>query len=150
MPTWFAKLRRVLRNTSESVGQRGERAAARHLKKTGYRILARNLRNRFGEVDLLAQAPDGRTIVIVEVKAAVIALEERNGSNRRNPLPEEHVNAAKQRKLTALASQLARQHKLQDRPIRFDVVGVDLPPADAPGNPKPTIRHHEAAFEASW
>lgn len=116
-----------------STGSVGERAAARHLKAQGYRILARNLRTRLGEIDLLAEAPDRRTIVVVEVKAGT------GGAIR----PEVHVNATKRRKLVQLALQLARRHRLHDRPIRFDVIGVDLP-RDAP----PVIRHHVGAFES--
>ena len=36
------------RNLANSTGGRGEKVAAKHLKKLGYRILGRNLRNRFG------------------------------------------------------------------------------------------------------
>ncbi len=37
-----------------AVGRRGERAAARHLKRQGYRILERNYATRRGEVDIVA------------------------------------------------------------------------------------------------
>ncbi|MCC6580214.1 MAG: YraN family protein, partial [Phycisphaeraceae bacterium] len=53
-----------------ATGQRGEQLAAQYLRRQGYRILARNLRFRFGEIDLLAMAPDGLTVVVVEVKAS--------------------------------------------------------------------------------
>jgi len=124
------------RSTHSAPGPRGERAAAKHLKRRGYRILARNLRSRLGEVDLLAEAPDGRTIVVVEVKA---------GIGRDAYAAEARVGPDKQRKLVALAAQLARRHGLEDRPIRFDVIGVGLDPA---GRAPPAIRHYEAAFES--
>ena len=53
------------------LGRRGERIAAARLRREGYRILARNVRNRFGEIDLVAEAPDRRTVVVVEVKAGL-------------------------------------------------------------------------------
>jgi putative endonuclease len=115
------------------LGARGERLAARHLRRAGYRILARNLRNRFGEVDLLALDPDGRTIVIVEVKAGSDGAVE----------PEVHLTRDKQRRLVALAAQVARRYRLTDRPFRFDLVAVDIP-----HDGKPVIRHHVAAFES--
>ena len=37
------------------LGDRGERAAVAFLKKLGYKILARQFRNDFGEVDIIAQ-----------------------------------------------------------------------------------------------
>lgn len=134
-------LLRILRAMfSPSVGARGERVAARYLRRRGYRVVARNLRGRFGEIDLLAEAPDGRTLVVVEVKAAAPADGEPAAPELR---PEVHVNPVKQRKLAALAAQLVRRLKLADRPVRFDVIAVELP-----RGAQPLIRHHEAAFES--
>lgn len=48
-------------------GLSAEEAAARWLRLKGYVILARRLRNAFGEIDLLVMK--GNTLVIVEVKA---------------------------------------------------------------------------------
>lgn len=124
---------RLKRQYRSSTGARGERAAADLLKRTGYRVMARNLRNRFGEIDLVALAPDGRTVVIIEVKTA----------ERADAMPELRVNQKKQRKLTALAAQIVRRYKLENKPIRFDVIAVNLPP-DA----DPIVRHYQAAFES--
>ena len=133
---------RPLQGEHRQRGRAGERAAERHLRKRGYRTLARNLRSRHGELDLLMQDPAG-TLVVVEVK-----------TRRRDPAaasthrPEARVGPAKQRQITALATRLARHHRLTQRPWRFDVVGVDLP---APGQTDPpTIRHHVAAFDAGF
>lgn len=123
-----------LSGSGQTLGRQGEREAARHLKRQGYRILAANVRNRSGELDLIAEAPDGRTVVIVEVKSGT------GGSIR----PEVHVNREKRRRLVALAAQFARRHRFTDRPLRFDVIGIDFH-EDRP----PTIRHHVAAFDAS-
>jgi putative endonuclease len=116
-----------------STGARGERAAEDTLKRAGYRVMARNLRNRFGEIDLIALSPDDRTVVIVEVKTA------EDPSAR----PELRVNRDKQKRLVALAAQAVRRYKLHDKPIRFDVVAVNLPP-DA----DPIVRHYLATFES--
>jgi Holliday junction resolvase-like predicted endonuclease len=51
----------------------GERAAERLLRALGYRVEARNWRSPRDprdEADLIARTPDGRTLVIVEVKRA--------------------------------------------------------------------------------
>ena len=53
---------------AEALGRRGERAAVRALRRLGYRVLARRLRTRGGEVDVVAL--DGDTLVLVEVKAS--------------------------------------------------------------------------------
>jgi putative endonuclease len=119
-----------------SRGMRGEQIAEAHLKHLGYRILARNWKNRFGEIDLLARATDG-SLVLVEVKT---------GTRGQTP-PETRVNAEKQHQLTALAAQAARRYARNDK-VRFDVIAVELPPDGATGDAEPVVRHIEAAFES--
>lgn len=50
-----------------AAGRAGEERAARFLEGLGMRVLARNLRTRRGEIDLVVL--DGDTVVFVEVKA---------------------------------------------------------------------------------
>jgi putative endonuclease len=97
------------------VGQAGEAAAARFLERRGLVILARNLRSRLGEIDLVAR--DGPTLVFVEVKA-------RRGSP--GDPPEAAVNARKRARLTRLALGYLAARRLGERSCRFDVVGVSL------------------------
>jgi len=49
------------------LGRLGENFAAEYLKKRGYRIIERNNRKKWGELDIVAIAPD-KTLVFVEVK----------------------------------------------------------------------------------
>jgi putative endonuclease len=50
-------------------GELGEQIAERHLERRGYRVIARNFRTRYGEIDLIAVDP--RAIVFCEVKTRV-------------------------------------------------------------------------------
>lgn len=119
------------------LGRRGEIAAARHLRRHGYRVLGVNYQTGMGEIDILAREKASGMVAIVEVKTA----------RSEDPPPEVHVNPAKQRKLTQLAGHLARQRRFADRAIRFDVIGVVWPDgADAPTR----LTHHPGAFEASF
>lgn len=124
---------RLKRQSRSATGPRGEHAASDFLKQNQYKVMARNLRNRFGEIDIIALAPDSHTVVIVEVKTA------ENPQAR----PELRVNPKKQKRLTTLAAQAVRRYKLQDKPIRFDVIAVNLPAGS-----EPIIRHYPAAFES--
>ncbi len=121
------------------LGRRGEREAARFLRRAGYRILARNLQFRTGEIDLLAQAPDGRTVVIVEVKTL------RENRQRPDQRPERNVTYRKRRKLTHLGRLVIKRFRYFDRPVRFDVIAIIMPDRG-----RPQIRHHVAAFEAVY
>jgi putative endonuclease len=101
-------------------GRLGESLAADRLSRDGARILARNVRTRYGEIDLIAI--EGRTLVFVEVKALA-------GRTVRGPeRPVVAVGPAKQRRLRRLAAAW-----LGERPplprfsgIRFDVVGLRI------------------------
>jgi putative endonuclease len=118
---------------AKPLGQRGEAAAARYLRRRRYKILARGHRFRLGELDLVAL--DGRTIVFVEVKT-------RESAEAGHP--SEAVDRPKQRKLTQMAQSFLKRHRLVDYPARFDVIGITWPP----GQRRPTIEHISNAFEA--
>lgn len=116
-----------------SLDRRGERAAERYLRHLGYTIVARRLRMRMGELDLVAV--DGHTIVFVEVKT-------RRSHNAGHPA--EAVGPEKQQQLTRLALAYLKRHDLLEYPARFDVVAVTWPDAAR----KPTIEHYPNAFPA--
>jgi putative endonuclease len=117
------------------LGRAGERQAARFLKRSGYRILGRNVRTRVGEADLVCEAPDGSTIVIVEVKTRARAEGQPHASAAIDP--EASVTAHKRRNLRAIAHTLRRANKWSDRPCRIDVIAVEWTSHDR----RPRIRH---------
>ena len=114
------------------LGNRGERVAARHLRKAGFRILARQYANRFGEIDLIAL--DGDCVVFAEVKT-------RRTDSAGTPL--EAVTYEKQKKLTRTALAWLKRHGLLEQAARFDVVSI-VWPADSN---RPQIQHIRNAFE---
>ena len=102
---------------TKELGRRGEVLAAEHFERLGYRVLARNHRTRFGELDLILADEEEATIVFCEVKSR------RLGGDWRDNL---HTGKRKQVR-TMAAAWLA---KVTDRPfgadLRFDAVGVTL------------------------
>jgi putative endonuclease len=59
---------RLFEPDDRELGELGEEVAARHLRRLGWRILARRLRTRNGEADLVARREG--VVAIVEVKTA--------------------------------------------------------------------------------
>lgn len=114
------------------LGNRGERAAIRFLRKQGYQILHRQFRNQFGEIDIVAS--DGNWIVFVEVKT-------RKSDAAGDPV--EAVTFSKQKQLTRVALSYLKRYNLLEHSARFDVVAI-LWPDDAA---KPEITHYRNAFE---
>ncbi len=117
------------------LGSRGERIAARHLKGTGCRILARNFACPMGELDLVAQHKASGTVIFVEVKTR------RDESVAR---AEQAVGRTKQRHIVGAARFFIKQRRLPpDTPLRFDVVAITF---DAQNRPQ--VRHTPSAFRA--
>ncbi|MFZ5877625.1 MAG: YraN family protein [Nitrospirota bacterium] len=104
-----------------ALGLRGEAVAADVLVRRGYRIVERNCRSRWGELDVIAY--DGDTLVFVEVKARRAA---RFGD------PAFAVDRRKQARLVQLAERYLARRRLGDPPCRFDVVLIDERWAQAP------------------
>jgi putative endonuclease len=115
-------------------GRRSERAAARFLRNLGYRILAANVADSEGEIDLLAL--DGGTLVVVEVRSRSVE--------------DPHVAAAtvnypKQRKHTEATLRFLARRGMLGTTVRFDVLAIGWPP----GAREPTVLHIPHAFEAT-
>ena len=93
-------------------GNLGENAACKHLKKNGYKILERNYRKRYGEIDIIAQKDD--VYIFVEVKTR---------AETDYGMASEAVTKSKQQKLVRTAQFYIMEHKL-DAAFSFDVIEV--------------------------
>lgn len=95
------------------LGKLGEEQAVARLKNERYRILKRNYRNTFGEIDIIAQ--DGKTLCFVEVRTRT---KDWHGH------PFESISPIKQRKIIRTAQGYLVEQNTQDIDARFDVVAV--------------------------
>ena len=53
----------------KELGNKGEDIAVRYLEDQGYKILKRNFRSRYGEIDIICSR--AKSVVFVEVKTAI-------------------------------------------------------------------------------
>jgi putative endonuclease len=112
-----------------ALGTLGEDLAAAHLRRLGFVVVARNVRTRHGEIDLIAF--DGRTLVFAEVKT-------RRASNRRRGLcPEDQPLAwlkfSQRARLKRLACAWLYENthaRPKAHTIRFDALGVIVDGSD--------------------
>ena len=118
-------------------GIKGERHAARALKKKRYKIIERNFRTPAGEIDIVAR--DGQCLVFVEV---------RTRASVDFGLPQETVVAGKQRKLCNAARWYLQKKRVEGVDCRFDVVAIVMGDEDS----KPQIEVIKDAFrpDKSW
>ncbi len=98
-----------------SLGKQGEDVAVSYLEKNGYRILWRNWRRPWGEIDIVAEDVTTKELVFVEVKSA------RQGTSFIDP--EENLTPRKINKLRRVILSYLVQNPDQEN-WRLDVVTV--------------------------
>lgn len=120
----------------QRLGRRAEDLVAQRLAASAWRIVERNARTRYGEIDIVAL--EGRVLVFVEVKAG------RAGASFGPVRPVHAIGYRKQARLRRLAA--AWMGERRDLPrytqIRFDAVGVSFDRAGRIVD----YEHLEAAF----
>lgn len=115
----------------QAKGRIAEEEALTFLQTHGLRLIERNYRCRYGEIDLIME--DGRAIVFVEVRY-------RGSIQFGGAL--ESVDRRKQAKLLASAAHFLREKRM-DRPARFDVAAL------APASGGLAVKWVKDAFQAT-
>ncbi len=112
---------------TQRLARQGEDWAARYLQARGYRILGRNVRTPYGEIDIVAQ--DGDQVVFVEVKTR---------TTRAFGWPEDAITPRKLAHMLAAAEHYLAEHDPQAQwSWRLDVLALYWPDPSQP----PQVRH---------
>ncbi len=104
---------------SATVGKMGEDFACGYLVEKGFRLIERNARAPWGELDIVAISPD-KTLVFIEVKTVT-------EGNSLALGPEDEMSASKMRKFQTAAYLYANSHSHlidEDRGWRLDVIAI--------------------------
>lgn len=117
----------------KKLGIFAEGVAAHYLLKKGYKILARNYKFNFGEIDIVAQKDD--VIIFCEVKAL--------GAKYSGFDPEMRVDFKKKNKLLKLATAFLQSKRLQEKKSQIDIISVIFDRE----NKKAHIKHFKNAFQ---
>ena len=97
----------------QKLGREGEELARRFLLSKGYKIVKRNFRTPFGEIDLIAYQ-----------KKVLAFIEVRTKTSSNFGTPEESISLSKKKKISRVASFYLKAKRLKENDIdcRFDVV----------------------------
>lgn len=101
---------------TNDLGKIGEEIATKYLTKKGYRILVKNYKVSFGEIDIIAEHRN--CICFVEVKLR---------KNIKYGYPEEAINYFKKRKIIRVAQFYLNQKGIDNKLLRFDVISILCP-----------------------
>ena len=119
------------------IGNLGERVAARHLRRKGYRILERNYTAAGAEIDIIAKKKN--ITAFIEVKTRNV-----KHLGYMEAHPASAVTPEKQRKIIK-AARIYRSYHPSDTRMRFDIIEVYLEDKRfGPGVRE--IKHLEAGF----
>ena len=115
-----------------SNGKIGEDLAVEYLEDLGYIAMERNVRKKFGEIDIVAKDKNG-TLCFVEVKTIEAGYSKFSGLE-----PEDNLSPAKLFKMKKMAEWYANSHekKVGKRGYRIDLVCVKLGNEREVGFPK--------------
>ena len=102
-----------MKKYNKDIGSYGEDLAIDYLKNKGYTIVARNFRNRNGEIDLICKYLD--IIIFIEVKSRY---------SYHFGLPRESVTYFKQKKIIYISKYFLYKYKLLNYNCRFDVIEI--------------------------
>jgi putative endonuclease len=115
-----------------TLGDFAERVAVRHLESRGYSIRERNVRTRYGEIDIVAQKAD--LLAFVEVRC-------RRGSSMGSAV--QSLSPQKQRRLASLAEDYGQNRTDLPEQWRIDLIALDL----AANGKLVSLQHIEGAVE---
>ncbi|MEA2101177.1 MAG: YraN family protein [Thermodesulfobacteriota bacterium] len=114
--------------STRNKGKKGEELARSYLKSKGFKIMDVNYCAYTGEIDIIARDQD--TLVFVEVKSAA-------GTGFGDPLG--WIPLWKQKRILRTSQAYLASKKINDSPMRFDVITVD---------PEKRVCHVRDAFRA--
>ncbi len=108
--------------TNKSIGNKGEEIAARFLLSQGYKILQRNFKSKFGEIDIIAI--NHNVLVFIEVKTRW---------SKAFGLPEEAVTPWKIKSIIKTGEYFKLLHPELPESLRIDVVAISMSPGGEVG-----------------
>ena len=99
--------------TTREIGNRGEELVCARLKDRGMRIVDRNIREKFAEIDLVAEDED--TLCFIEVRSRM---------DTTLGHPAETISLQKQRLVRRAAEAYLVKRNIVNAPVRFDVATI--------------------------
>ncbi|MDD4762059.1 MAG: YraN family protein [Candidatus Pacebacteria bacterium] len=123
------------------IGQKGEEIACGYLLKKGYKLVERNYREKYGEIDIIA-INKAKILVFVEVKTLKIDnISEVDNSAKLWITPEDNLTLVKLNKVKKTAEFYSNSHLefiREEKGWQIDLLAIFLE-----GNGKYLIKHYE-------
>ncbi|MDD5545054.1 MAG: YraN family protein [Candidatus Pacebacteria bacterium] len=127
-----------IEKNNKDIGIWGEEQAVLFLEKNGYKIIERNFRKKWGEIDIIAFDKKTKEHVFIEVKTRVIITKD-------SLLPEEELTTKKIKRLKKAFLSYLSKNNLENKPWRFDLIAIKIYKSDLTGEHL-SINHYKDIF----
>ena len=106
------------------VGLWGENIAVKHLKYFGYKILKRNYRKKFDEIDIIGRSKEG-CLIFFEVKTLLVI----KFDKEKRLKPEDNFTKEKFRKIKRISEMFSAKHQKMiywEKGWRIDLIAIEI------------------------
>ncbi len=137
-----------MKNDRQKLAALGESKAASYLEDLGFQVIARNVRTRSGEIDLIARRdayPSGEAVPLGEKSALTIFVEVKTRRSTAFGYPEQAVTSNKRRHMLASAEEYIQLNPDYIGDWRIDVISILF----EAGCDSPEIRYFENVITSS-
>ncbi len=111
----------------QNIGQLGEDIAVKYLEKHGYKILDRNYRKPWGEIDIIASENIGENQFLARQSQELVFIEVKTQNQKFEWRPEENITFHKKRQLSRIVTTYLKANKIpEDQNWRVDVLAITL------------------------
>ena len=111
----------------QNIGKLGEDIAVKYLEKHGYKILDRNYRKPWGEIDIIASENIGKNQFLTQQNQELVFIEVKTQNQEFEWRPEENITQHKKRQLSRIVTTYLKANKIpEDQNWRVDVLAITL------------------------
>ena len=111
----------------QNIGKLGEDIAVKYLEKHGYKILDRNYRKPWGEIDIIASENIGKNQFLARQSQELVFIEVKTQNQKFEWRPEENITRHKKRQLSRIVTTYLKANRIpEDQNWRVDVLAITL------------------------
>ena len=111
----------------QNIGKLGEDIAVKYLEKHGYKILYRNYRKPWGEIDIIASKNIGKNQFLARQSQELVFIEVKTQNQKFEWRPEENITRHKKHQLSRIVTTYLKANRIpEDQNWRVDVLAITL------------------------
>lgn len=111
----------------QNIGKLGEDIAVKYLENHDYRVLERNYRKPWGEIDIIASESVAKNQFLALKSQELVFFEVKTQNQKFEWRPEENITRHKKHQLSRIVATYLKEHKIpESQDWRIDVLAIKL------------------------